>query len=89
METDVKTKGAYNRFSIYQHHMAKRIFKLIMEEEFEKLAVVIKSIPNKHDYEKIHYAFYFEYDASWLSLVEKFCGYEVCNELGLYEYNFD
>lgn len=89
MQAADKIKGTPNRFSIYQHHIARRIFKLVMEEEFEKLAVVIKSIPTKRDYEKIHYASYFEYDASWLSLVEKFCGYEVCKELGLYEYNFE
>ncbi len=89
MSALVKTSKINNQFSIYQNYMATRIFKLVMEEEFEKLAVLVKSIPTKQDYEKIHYAFYFKYNAGWLSLVEKFCGYDDCKELGLYEYNFD
>ena len=89
MENIAKSTRTHNQFTIYQNNMADRIFNLIMEEEFEELAVLVKSIPTKCDYEKIHYTFYFKYDASWLSLVEKFCGYQVCKELGLYEYNFD
>jgi len=89
MEALVNTTRTQNQFTIYQLNMAERFFKLVMEEEFEKLAVLVKSIQTKRDYEKIHYAFYFKYDASWLSLVEKFCGYEACKELGLYEYNFE
>ena len=89
METIVKTPKTNNRFTTYQNNMAARIFKLVMGEEFEELAKLVKTIPTKRDYEKIHYAFYFKYDAGWLSLVEKFCGYDECNELGFYEYNFD
>ena len=89
METIAKTTRTHHQFSIYQNNMADKIFNLVMDEEFEQLAALVKSIPTKRDYEKIHYAFYFKYDASWLSLAEKFCGYEACSELGLYEYNFD
>ena len=89
METIVKTPQTNNRFATYQNNMAVRIFKLVMEEEFEELAKLVKTIPTKRDYEKVHYAFYFKYDAGWLSLVEKFCGYDECKELGFYEYNFD
>ena len=89
MNPAYKSSKTNNRFSVYQNYMAGRIFKLVMNEEFEKLAVLVKSIPTKRDYEKIHYAFYFKYDAGWLSLIEKFCGYEECKELGFYEYNFE
>ncbi len=88
METIIKTSVTNNRFTPYQNYMATRIFKLVMEEEFQKLAILVKSIPNKRDYEKIHYAFYFKYDTGWLGLVEKMCGHEECQELGFYEYNF-
>jgi len=88
MTTTFKTPRIKSRFTAYQDDIAGKIFKLVMEEEFEVLAKLIKSIPTKKDYENIHYAFYFKYDVGWLNLVEKFCGYDVCQELGLYEYNF-
>lgn len=89
METTVKTSKKDNRFTAYQNNMAARIFKLVMEEEFKELAELVKTIPTKRDYEKIHYSFYFKYDAGWLSLLEKFCQYDECKELGFYDYNFD
>ena len=88
METTLKAPKAKHRFTPYQNMIAARIFKLVMDEEFEDLAELIKSIPTKKDYENIHYAFYFKYDVGWLNLVEKFCGYDECKELGFYEYNF-
>ena len=63
METIVKTPKINNRFTTYQNNMAVRILNLVMEEEFEGLAKLVKTIPTKRDYEKIHYAFYFKYDA--------------------------
>ena len=88
MEIALKAPKTKQRFTPYQNSMAVRIFKLVMDEEFEDLAELIQSISTKKDYEHIHYAFYFKYDVGWLNLVEKFCGYEACKELGFYEYNF-
>ena len=89
MQMTVKSSRTTSRFTVYQNEMADRIFELLMREDFGMLSELIKSIATKNDYEKIHYAFYFKYDAGWLSLAEKLCGYDECKELGLYEYNFN
>lgn len=89
MQTAVKTSRTTSRFTVYQNEMADRIFELLLGEGFETLSELVKTIPTKKDYELIHYAFYFKYDAGWLSLAEKICGYDECKKLGLYEYNFD
>ena len=87
MEVSVKTPKTKG-FTTYQNDMADRIFELILEEDFKTLVELVKTIPTKQDYEKIHYAFYFKYDIGWLSMVEKFCGYDECKEYGFYDYDF-